>query len=134
MDTMIYQSGRDGRKEWNYLSFEGVILAPPKQFSSFAITTKRNDGRVRLLSGLIMISRIMVVWKEGRRREGTRKRMTLENRHDLLCPLTRPRFPRAYATPQISLGYVDRWRHQIHQPSIRAQILILIDNSARLPN
>ena len=47
MDTMIYQSGRDGRKEWNYLSFEGVILAPPKQFSCFAITTKRNEGRVR---------------------------------------------------------------------------------------
>ena len=69
MDTMIYQSGRDGRKEWNYLSFEGVILAPPKQFSCFAITTKRNEGRVRLLSGLIMISRIMVVWKEGRREE-----------------------------------------------------------------
>ena len=45
MDTMIYQSGRDGRKEWNYLSFEGVILAPPKQFSCFAITTKRNEGR-----------------------------------------------------------------------------------------
>ena len=44
MDTMIYQSGRDGRKEWNYLSFEGVILAPPKQFSCFAITTKRNEG------------------------------------------------------------------------------------------
>ena len=71
MDTMIYQSGRDGRKEWNYLSFEGVILAPPKQFSCFAITTKRNEGRTGLLSGLIMISRIMVVWKEGRRREAS---------------------------------------------------------------
>lgn len=44
MDTMIYQSEGDGRKEWNYLSFEGVILAPPKQFSCFAITTKRNEG------------------------------------------------------------------------------------------
>lgn len=44
--------------------------------------------------------------------------MTLENRHDLLCPLTRPRFLRAYATPQIPfIGYVDRWRHHIHQPS-----------------
>ena len=47
---------------------------------SFAITTKRNEGAA--LSGLIMISRIMVVWK------GKERRMTLENRHDLLCPLT----------------------------------------------
>ena len=33
---------------------------------SFAITTKRNEGAA--LSGLIMISRIMVVWKGKERR------------------------------------------------------------------